>query len=244
LKEGHTVEDANEKAKELLQGAEDMKRMKRLSLISFTRASTEHLKANEALAENFKTCLRVMRNRLDKCYARYRGSFANPEAMWFPDSHENEEEVKIDGVTIKYLPFHPSYAREIFCSGGMTILYDSNIILHRANMPRKKMLEACVPALSMGSWFKFVHGGRDYVMNLGRKTEDNLVVSILEAMVKKFGSWSGGSFHRGRPTSVDLLEYYSNPNNVELAVDAMEKFLVLLETSPAFIRERDIPLVI
>jgi hypothetical protein len=62
--------------------------------------------------------------------------------------------------------------------------------------------------------------------------DDNLVVSLLQAMKTKFGSWNGGPQHRGRATKVDLLSHCQDPANVEAAVIAMDEFLVVLTTKP------------
>ena len=43
--------------------------------------------------------------------------------------------------------------------------------------------------------------------------------------------WTGGPFHRGRPINQDLLQYYSNEENVSTSVTAMDRFLTHLETT-------------
>jgi hypothetical protein len=233
VEDGLSLEKATEKAKLLLRGKEDVERLKRLYMIFFTRRAHEHFRDNEAMAENLKTLLRTFRDKLNRDYKTFGGSFARPQDISFPDaplsSLSNE---LINGSEWACYKMSPSYAREIYCAGGMTILYGANIILADCGKARRKMLELYVVALTMGSWFKFYYSGMELLVTLKDHVDDNLIVLLLQTMEAKFGSWNGGPHHRGRATNVDLLLHYKDPANVEAAVVAMEHFLVVLESKP------------
>ena len=202
-------------------------------MVFFTRRAHEHFRDNEAMAENLKTLLRTFRDKLDRDYKTFGGSFAKPHDISFPDVPQTPLlSESINGLEWSCYKMTPSYAREIYCAGGMTILYGANVILADCGKTRRKMLELYVVALSMGSWFKFYYSGVELLNTMKDHVDDNLVVLLLQAMITKFGSWNGGPQHRGRATNIDLLSHYKDPANVEAAVTAMEKFLVVLETKP------------
>jgi hypothetical protein len=114
----------------------------------------------------------------------------------------------------------------------VTVLHGVNVILAKHGKTRRKMLELCVVALSMGSWFKFYYSGIERLDTMKDHVDDNLVVSLLQAMKTKFGSWNGGPRNCGRATNVDLSSHCQDPANVEAAVIPMDEFLVVLTTKP------------
>ena len=234
LEDGLQLDEATKKAELLLRGKQDVERLKRFYMIFFTRRAHEQFRDNEAMAENFKTLLHAFRDRLDRNYAVFGGSFAKPQDMSFLPNVESSllSNEPINGLEYACYKMSPSYAREIYCAGGMTVLYGVNVILAECGKTRRKMLELYVVALSMGSWFKFYYSGMELLATIKDHVDENLVVLLLRAMKTKFGSWNGGPQHRGRPTNVDLLSHYQVPANVDTAVIAMDKFLVVLETKP------------
>jgi hypothetical protein len=233
VEDGLSLKEATEKAKLLLRGEPDVERLKRLYMIFFTRRAHEHFRDNEAMAENFKTLLRTFRDKLDRDYKTFGGSFGRPQDISFPDTPQLSLSMEpINGFEWACYKMSPSYAREIYCAGGMTVLYGANVILADYGKARRKMLELYVVALSMGSWFKFYYSGMELLVTMKDHIDDNLIVLLLQGMEAKFGSWNGGPQHRGRATNVDLLLHYKDPANVEAAVTAMEHFLVVLETKP------------
>jgi hypothetical protein len=232
--DGVLLDEAEKKAELLLHGKEDVERLKRLYMTFFTRRVHEQFRDNETMAEHFKMVLRTFRDKLDREYKVFGGSFARPQDIFFPQeaapsSLSNE---LINGVVYACYKMSPSYAREIYCAGGMTILYSANVILAKYGKTRHKMLELYVVALSMGSWFKFYYSGIELLVTMKDHVDDNLIVLLLQAMESKFGSWNGGPQHRGRPTATNLLLYYEDAVHVETAVTAMEKFLVFLANKP------------
>jgi hypothetical protein len=239
LKEdNYTDEQATKIVTLLLHGEPDVERLKRLYMIFFTRRSHEQFRDNEAMAENLKTLLRRFRDRLNRDYKPFGGSFVCPENIWFPDLETVNDSSPvlssecINGNHYSCFKFSPGYAREIYCAGGMTILYEANVILAHGRKSLSKMLELYIVALSMGSWFKFFFAGKEILPTIEDNSSGNLVVLLLTKMADKFGGWSGGPQHRGRPTNVDLLQHYQDATNVESAVNAMEKFLMMVETKP------------
>ena len=233
VEDGLSFQEAEERANVLLRGEEDVERLKRLYMVFFTRRAHEQFRDNEAMAENLKTLLHTFRNKLDREYKTFGGSFARPQDISFPDMpHPSLSNEFINGLEWPCYKMSPSYAREIYCAAGMTILYNANVILAGCGKDRRKMLELYVVALSMGSWFKFYYSGIELLVTMKDHVDDNLIVLLLQGMETKFGSWNGGPQHRGRATNVDLLLHYTNLANVNAAVTAMDTFLRVLETKP------------
>jgi len=243
LEEGLSRADAKMKASYLLKGKTDVPRLKRLYLICYTRSAHEHFRDNEAVAETLKKTMKKYRDLLDSAYKPFGGSFARPDQMWFQDSKAQYDFdttnlllTEMMGTTpVEAYRLPPSYAGEVYCSSGMSILYEANCILADKGLERKKMLEVYIVAISMGSWFIFYHAGVQLLLKLEsieNIRDTNLTLLMLQTMVDLFGTWRGGPYHRGRPTSVDLMEHYKEHDKVETAVGAMDKYLSIIESRP------------
>jgi hypothetical protein len=235
IEDGFEKEEAQRRSQILLHGREDKERLKRFFLVFFTRKAHEHFKNNEQFGEFLKAKLRSFRDRLNIGYQRFGGSFAKPQDMWFCDEGgvPFDSEV-VNGIEHKFYKIPISYAREIDCSPGMTVLYRINCLVKAAGLPnsRMKMLEPYVVALLCGAWMKFYHAGMKFVSKLEATPAlltTNLACGLLDEMNEMYDNWRGGANHRGRTTSVDLHAYYSKQANIEAAVCAMDDFLLQIE---------------
>jgi hypothetical protein len=242
-KDGKCQEEISKAIKDILNfffdGASgmDSERLKRFFLILYTRRAHENFKDHEKVAESLKNKLRQLRDAVNEAYAPLGGSFAEPHRINVKDNSPFKDNVPITkdrpSLTFFRILTRASYAREIKCSAGITVVRRVHKKLLAIGCTHNfKMFDLVLVMLYLGSFAKCYYVMEDFLEGLtASNCHGNLTVRHLELMKEKFGTWVGGLDHRGGPTSVDVIAVYSNEEAHQVAIDSLKTFAVALESS-------------
>ena len=175
------------------------------------------------------------RDRVDEDFSHYGGSFQEPYKLTF-NSNAMMEEVMVGRAPTKMWRVTRSYAKEVWASKGMTIIHKALGILRPAGM-ESKVEQLLLLALYMNNWDAFFGAGSAFLGNLSSligtpaMAEANLLVMMIDALDLMYGAnnWKGGAQPRGRATTTDLRQLYSNLTALEQATGSIRTFLQFLE---------------
>ena len=214
----------------------------RLSIIAYTRRSLESHEKNEWRLTNLKEGIQLFQRKINEQYQQLTSlhnfgnvSFSNLEKLYLHDKirwdqiniGKESQPVNVEGLTLPV-----TYASEISCSAGITILRRCFLRLkNKCNNPEEKVLEVLLLAAYQGFWGRFFYAGQEMLDSKSFDWSSNLAVELATIMRVKFHGWHGGISLRGRPTNIDFPTLYSNPDTLDKAKKALKSFLVRLNDS-------------
>lgn len=200
--------------------------------IGCTRRAAENFQKFECLLADLKEDVTKFRDRVNRSYEPYvplmgnSVKFETPEELWLPSDLPWKIE-ELGGIEYRCIRISTSYCREISSSAGLTITRRAYVKIQHA----KKMMELLLVALCCGAWTKFYLAGIKLLESESTEWNGNLAIQLVSSMTSLFGDWRGGKYHRGRTTSVNFMEMFSNPEALSKAANAMFNFLTDLEST-------------
>ena len=216
----------------------------RFSIIAYTRRILELHEKNEGQLRNLKEGIKIFQQTINEQYQQLSRlhhlgdvSFSNLKKLCINDKIKWEDiniGNKTRAVCVHGLTLPVTYASEILCSAGITILHRFFLRLKgdtTCRNPEEKVLEVLLLAAYQGFWGRFFYAGQEILQLKDFDWSCNLAVALATTMKDKYGGWHGGISLRGHPSSIDFIALYSDADTLEKAKNALKNFLSRLNDS-------------